>query len=90
MSRSSFKGPFFNSEINSRIKQLQIHKSKIKMKVTNSTILPEYIGKIFKLSNGKRWVNLQILKDMAGHKFGCFIFTRSLYRYKKNKSTGKK
>ena len=90
MSRSSFKGPFFNPEINIRIKQLQIHKSKIKMKVTNSTILPEYIGKTFKLSNGKKWVNLQIFKDMAGYKFGCFVFTRALYRYKKNKTAGKK
>ena len=70
MSRSQFKGPFFNSKKNN-------HKNK------NVTILPRDINKFFFIHNGKKLIKLNITDEQIGYKLGEFINTRILHKYKK-------
>lgn len=82
MSRSSFKGPFINPQLEN--KKLKIKSSPIiKTFAKNLTILPEYINKTFSVYNGKKWVLRTITKNMVGYKIGSFIFTRKVFKYKK-------
>lgn len=86
MSRSSFKGPFFNPNINNKINNI-IPKSNniIKILSKNIIILPAYIDKTLSIYNGKNWVLRTLTKDMVGYVIGSLIFTRKVYKYKRKK-----
>lgn len=74
MPRSVWKGPF-------------VHKKNIQTKIwnRNSTILPEFEGKTFKIHNGLTFISIYIKDTMIGHKFGEFVNTRKRFIYKKSK-----
>jgi small subunit ribosomal protein S19 len=80
MSRSKWKGPYFNYKnfnTNSKKQKTIIHK--------NSEIVPQFIKQTFQIYNGKSYVNVSITDDMISHKFGEFIFTREKFSFKKKK-----
>ena len=54
--------------------------------------MPNFLGNTFKIHNGKSFVELIVSKNMIGHKFGEFVFTRTKYIFKnkKNKKKSKK
>jgi ribosomal protein S19 len=82
MSRSKWKGPFLN--IKEKTSQ---HKNKNSETIDkNSFIVPKFINKTFKLHNGKIYSEIEISKEMIGHKFGEFVFTRKKFLFKKKKS----
>lgn len=74
MSRSKFKGPVVNSGHNLKKKNLQFLK--------NNTILPEFVGKIFHIYNGKILKSIKIEEPMVGLKFGQLVFTRKFLKHK--------
>ena len=83
MSRSIWKGPF------SSVKAFLLNKDK-KNKNQNiwcrhSMILPQDIGKEYKIYNGKRWTLRKVVESMVGHKFGEFASTREKVTHKVNK-----
>jgi small subunit ribosomal protein S19 len=89
MSRSKWKTPalnFFNTVNQKRniIKKDLINRS--------SKIMPKFLGNTFKIHNGKSFIELLVSKNMIGHKFGEFVFTRTKYIFKnkKNKKKSKK
>ena len=49
MGRSSWKGPFVNSNLNNSL---------IKTKARNTSIVPDFVGKTFQVHNGKSYVAL--------------------------------
>lgn len=49
----------------------------------NSTIVSNFIGKTFEIYNGKKFIRVQVWKEMLGHKFGEFHFTRVSHTFKK-------
>ena len=77
MSRSKFKGLY--------IKPVNFKNTKTKIKIfdKNITILPDFINHTFSVYNGKKYFLLRIKEGMVGFKFGHFIFTRAIYKYKK-------
>ena len=77
MSRSQFKGLYINPI---KIKNI---KKKTKIFDKNTLILPEFVDRIFLVYNGKKHISLKIKENMVGFKFGDFIFTRAIYKYKK-------
>ncbi len=77
MSRSKFKG-LYTKPINTKNS-----KTKIKIFDKNMTILPDYVDHIFLVNNGKTCLPLRIKEGMVGFKFGHFVFTRAVYKYKK-------
>lgn len=44
----------------------------------NLVILPQHVGEIFLVHNGKDFVKLSILKEMVSHKLGEFVKTRDI------------
>ena len=64
-------------------------KKSFKSKIYNRSliILPSFEDKVFFIYNGKIFIKLRITKEMIGHKFGEFSFTRKkpIFRSKKKK-----
>lgn len=85
MSRSKYKGPY--------IKQLDVKNKKAFQKYNNylpivsrsSEIVPKFVGLTFNIHNGKTYVERVVTSNMVGYKFGEFSFTRSKFKFKKNK-----
>ena len=50
-----------------------------------SIILPSFIGKIFKIHYGNKIFSIRVTVYMIGHKFGEFVQTRKVYKYKYKK-----
>jgi ribosomal protein S19 len=44
----------------------------IKTQARSATILPNFVGLVFQIHNGKVYNSLQITEDMVGHKLGEF------------------
>jgi len=53
----------------------------IKTHVRDMVILPEMVGKTFKVHNGKEWVMLRVEADMMGHRLGEFALTRKSIKH---------
>jgi len=58
----------------------------IKVWSRSSFILKEYVGLRFRVYQGKRFINLTIIDEMVGHRFGEFAPTRVRHEYKKKRS----
>jgi ribosomal protein S19 len=78
MTRSKWKGPYFQN------KQLKNKKQK-NILYKNSEIVPNFVGKTFQIYNGKSYVEVLVTSDMIHHKFGEFVFTRGKFSFKKKK-----
>ena len=77
MSRSKWKGPFID---------LKKRNNKNIIISRNSNITPNFVGLSFNVYNGKTYNEILVTKDMVGHKFGEFSFTRAEFVYKKKKN----
>jgi small subunit ribosomal protein S19 len=83
MGRAIWKGPYINPKY---LKNLNLTEQKhINFISRNSKIIPQFFDLTFKVYNGKSYVEITIVEDMVGHKFGEFIFTRAKFSYKKKK-----
>ncbi|CZT15119.1 probable mitochondrial ribosome small subunit component S19 [Ramularia collo-cygni] len=58
----------------------------IKTQARSATILPNFVGLVFQIYNGKVYNSLQITEDMVGHKLGEFSATRKRFTYKQTKN----
>jgi small subunit ribosomal protein S19 len=90
MTRSIWKGFYVNNNIiqltKKRKKFSKKNKEKsIKIMSRNSTIIEPLVGQKVQIYNGKQFFWKTIRKEMIGHKFGEFSYTRKKYEYKKNK-----
>jgi len=90
MSRSIYKGPFFDPQLKTKLELRKKKKQEVILKKKNSIILPEYIDLFFKIYNGKQYLKLKVIEEMVGHKFGEFIFTRKFKKKDKKKKKAKK
>ena len=78
MSRSSKKGPFVDEKLSKRVKEgLGEKKNPIKTWARASSIAPEFVGKYFKVHNGRIFLDVFVTEDMVGHKLGEFAPTRT-------------
>lgn len=85
MKRAIWKGFFTKPEnyFNKTSKELQEISR-------NSSIIPIFINKTFKIHNGKTFKEITVTKEMLGHKFGEFCRTRVEFEFKKKKRKKKK
>lgn len=88
MSRSKWKGPFFDINLLKKVIKSQNEYKRFRVWSRNSTILKEFINHNFEIHNGIKFINLRVTDEMVGHKFGEFASTRR-YSIKKKKK-GKK
>lgn len=88
MSRSKWKSP----SIDCKAVKLVKTSNKRTVMPRNNRIMPYFLGRTLKVHNGKNLMKLLISRDMIGHKFGEFIFTRlkCIFKNKKNRKKNKK
>lgn len=78
MSRSTKKGPFVDPRLVKKIKSGLGDKNKpIKTWIRESQIAPEFVGKYFKVHNGRIFVDVFVTEEMVGHRLGEFAPTRT-------------
>ena len=78
MSRSSKKGPFVDERLLKRVKSgLGQKENPIKTWSRDCQIPPDFVGKYFKVHNGRVFVDVFITEDMVGHRLGEFALTRT-------------
>jgi len=82
MSRSLKKGPYIDQGLLEKIKKVKKEdKIIIKTYSRSCTIVPEMVGYIFGVHNGKEFVPVQVTEDMVGHKLGEFAQTTKFQRH---------
>ena len=79
MVRSVWKGPFVEASL---LKKADAARASgrhdvIKIWSRRSTILPQFVGLVFGVYNGKKFIPVQVTENMVGHKFGEFSPTRT-------------
>ncbi len=79
MSRSSKKGPFISESLMKKVNagEGSDKKKPIKTWARNSQIAPEFVGKYFKVHNGRVFIDVFVTEDMVGHRLGEFAPTRT-------------
>lgn len=78
MGRSSKKGPYVDLNILKKIeKGLGTKDNPIKTWARDSQIAPEFVGKYFKVHNGRIFIDVFVTEDMVGHRLGEFAPTRT-------------
>ena len=85
MKRPKWKGVFTKPENYEN----QISTTSKKMS-RNSSIIPKFVEQSFKVHNGKTFKDINVTKEMLGHKFGEFFKTRLEFEFKKKKKKKKK
>ncbi len=78
MPRSLKKGPFIDSKLEKKVKEMSKTKKKkvIKTWSRRSTIPPLFVGHTFAVHNGNKFIPVFISENMVGHKLGEFAPTR--------------
>lgn len=94
MNRSIYKGPYVEQGLLRKIKKMadanvDFGKVPIKTYSRRSTILPSFVGRIFEIHNGNRFVKVYITEAMIGHKLGEFSPTRAIAKHAVDKGKGK-
>ena len=79
MSRSVWKGPFVDGYLLNKAEaaRASTRNEIIKIWSRRSTILPQFVGLVFGVYNGKKFLPVQVTENMVGHKLGEFSPTRT-------------
>ena len=79
MPRSVWKGPFVDSYVLKKAEKVREsgRNEVIRIWSRRSTILPQFVGLVFGVYNGKKFIPVQVSENMVGHKFGEFSPTRT-------------
>ena len=78
MSRSVWKGPFVDLHVLKKAETAQSGRSApIKTWSRRSTILPQFVGLVFSVYNGRKFIPVSVNEDMVGMKLGEFAPTRT-------------
>ena len=78
MPRSLKKGPFIDSKLEKKVKEMSKTKKKkvIKTWSRRSTISPLFVGHTIAVHNGNKFIPVFVSENMVGHKLGEFAPTR--------------
>src|SRR5207237_8145273 len=79
MARSTKKGPFIDTYLQTRVEGMNSRNEKKVLRTWSrrSTIIPEMVGHTIAVHNGRKFIPVYITENMVGHKLGEFSFTRS-------------
>jgi small subunit ribosomal protein S19 len=76
-----WKGPFVEDYLIKKVEKLSNDNSNASIKTWSrkSTIIPMFVGRVFEVYNGKKFIPVSISEDMVGRKLGEFAPTRTFY-----------
>jgi len=74
MSRSIKKGVFVDPKVADKAAKAKASGSKTPIKTwsRSTTIIPDFVGLVFAVHNGKNHIEFSITEEMIGHKLGEF------------------
>lgn len=82
MARSLKKGPYVHPAILKHMRRIPAGtRNVIKIWSRASMITPEMIGYTFGVHNGKVFIDVKVMEDMVGHRFGEFSPTRKFVKH---------
>lgn len=82
MSRSLKKGPYVDPRVLKKVAKLRVgDKTVIKTWSRDCVIVPEMIGFVFGVHNGKDHIQVSVTEQMVGHRLGEFSPTRKFTRH---------
>ncbi|NMB92216.1 MAG: 30S ribosomal protein S19 [Parcubacteria group bacterium] len=82
MSRSLKKGPFVDKKLLEKVSKLKLgDKTPIKTYSRASVIVPQMVGFVFAVHNGKTFINVEVREEMVGHRLGEFSSTRKFIKH---------
>ena len=89
MPRSIKKGPFVDAHLMQKVEALANTNSKkpIKTWSRRSMIVPEMVGLVMAVHNGRAHVPILISENMVGHKLGEFALTRTFRAHSGDRKT---
>ncbi len=92
MARSVWKGPFVDGYLIKKVqKSIESGKSEIIQTWSRrSTILPFFVGKIFNVHNGNKFIPVKVTEEMVGRKLGEFSPTRTFHGHGVDKKVKRK
>jgi len=87
MSRSTKKGPYVEASLLKKVEAVVRTGQRVTIKTWSraSTIMPDMVGLIMAVHDGRRHVPVLVTENMVGHKLGEFAPTRT-FRGHANKS----
>ena len=59
------------------LKKINKNESNIETHCRDMIVLPEMVGKLIRVHNGKGFIQISVMKDMIGHYLGEFALTRN-------------
>jgi small subunit ribosomal protein S19 len=91
MARSVWKGPFVDGYLLQKadVARASGKNQIIKTWSRRSTILPQFVGLVFGVYNGKKFIPVSVNEDMIGHKLGEFAPTRTFVGHSTEKKAEK-
>jgi small subunit ribosomal protein S19 len=63
------------------LENLRAGKKKLKTHCRDMIVLPEMVGLLLKVHNGKTWVPVSVQPEMIGHRLGEFALTRNSVKH---------
>ncbi|GMM32966.1 mitochondrial 37S ribosomal protein [Saccharomycopsis crataegensis] len=78
LARSAWKGPHI---VPLPISKALKEKVPIRTNARSCTILPQFVGILFQVHNGKEYVSFKVTEDMVGFKLGEFAPTRKRFKF---------
>jgi small subunit ribosomal protein S19 len=92
MSRSVWKGPFFDAYLLKKAEEARASSRNqvIQTWSRRSTIIPQFVGLTFGVYNGQKFIPVLISEEMVGHKLGEFAPSRNYYGHGADKKAKRK
>lgn len=82
MSRSLKKGPYVDEKLSKKVKKAkESGGGPIKTWSRSSMIVPEMIGLVFLVHNGKEFIEVKAREEMVGHRLGEFSPTTKFFKH---------
>jgi len=82
MSRSLKKGPYIDEKLLKKIQKMKAgDKTAIRTWSRACVIIPEMVGFVLEVHNGKDFIAVPVREDMVGHKLGEFSPTTKFMRH---------
>lgn len=87
MGRSLKKGPYIHPKLLKKVQKLlrlpleERDKYPIKTWSRDSIIIPEMVGMVFDVHNGKQFIRVKVIEDMVGHRLGEFAPTTKFIKH---------
>ncbi len=90
MTRSAKKGPFVDDSL---LKKVERSKASGKRETVTtwsrrSVIIPDFVGMVIAVHDGRKMVPVYIAEDMVGHKLGEFVPTRTFRMHSGQRKAG--